>query len=281
LASRPPDRPAALRRRRNFRVVTILSLGIVLAALGIALGSGTEERTPRPTPSAPPRPEAACDAPAPPEADPRQYSSPPPQVVEKSIDYFADVDTSCGTFTIDLLEKQAPKTVNNFVFLAKEGFFDGLIFHRVEQNALVETGDPEPDPVPTEPASEPVEDDTSDGPGYTIPDELPKSNEAYVYGTVAMANDGPDTGGSMFFIVVHDPPSPDDPDNVFEKAGVRPDYTIFGRVLVDDAKPEPRGEPEPTLETIATRRLLVGDDPRIATRPSVPIYVNSIEIIER
>jgi cyclophilin family peptidyl-prolyl cis-trans isomerase len=253
---------------------------VVLIVLGVAFAGGEEEPEPPPRPEKAPKAEAACDAEAPQQADPREYDSPPPQVLENGVDYLAEVETSCGTFTIDLLEDEAPESVNNFVFLANEGFYDGLIFHRVEQNAVLETGDPEPDPVPTAPA-ESVADDTRDGPGYTIPDELPRSNEAYVYGTVAMANEGPNTGGSVFFIVIHDPPNPDDNDEGFEKAGLRPDYSIFGRVLVDDAEAEPEGEPEPTLEEIATQELLVGDDPRIATRPAIPIYVNSVEIVER
>ncbi len=275
------DRVAALRRRRNVRVATAVGALVILALLGVAFAGGGDDREPPPPPKETPTAEAACEAEAPAPADPQQYGSPPPQVLEDGVDYLAEVATSCGTFTIDLLEKEAPQTVNNFVFLAREGFFDGLIFHRVEQNAVVETGDPEPDPVPTGPAPEPLVDENIDGPGYTIPDELPGSNEAYVYGAVAMANEGPDTTGSKFFIVIHDPPNPGDPDEGFEKAGLRPDYSIFGRVLVDGAEPAPEGEPEPALEEISTSELLVGDDPRIATRPAVPIYVNSIEIIEQ
>jgi peptidylprolyl isomerase len=261
--------------------VTTIAVLAIVALLGVAFAGGDDETGPSPKPEPSPKAEAACGAEVPPEADPQQYDSPPSQVLEDGVDYLAEIETSCGAITVDLLEKEAPQTVNNFVFLANEGFFDGLIFHRVELNSVIETGDPEPDPVPTEPASEPSADDTRDDPGYTIPDELPKSNEAYVYGAVAMSNEGPGTGGSKFFIVVHDPPNPEDTDEGFEKSGVRPDYSIFGRVLVDDSEPDPEGKPEPTLEGITTRELLVGDDPRIATRPSVPIYVNSIEIVEQ
>jgi cyclophilin family peptidyl-prolyl cis-trans isomerase len=270
-----------LRRRRNVRVVTTLVLVAAVGLLGVAFAGGDETAEPPPPPEEETKAEAACDADAPPKADPQQYDSAPPQTLEDGVDYLAEVNTSCGTFTIDLLEDEAPQTVNNFVFLAREGFFDGLIFHRVEQNSVVETGDPEPDPVPTGSPTGAVDDDTLDGPGYTIPDELPRSNEAYVYGTVAMANEGPGTAGSIFFIVVHDPPNSADDDPGFEKAGLRPDYSIFGRVLVDGEEPDPEGEPDPTLEEITTRALLVGDDPRIATRPSVPIYINSVEIVEQ
>lgn len=254
---------------------------LALALIGLAFAGGDEADDPQPAGEPAPKAEAACGAEAPPEADPTQYETPPPQELEDGVDYIAEIETSCGPLTIDLLEEEAPQTVNNFVFLAREGFFDGMIFHRVEQNAVIGSGDPEPDPVPTEGPSGAVEDDTLDGPGYTIPDELPQGNEAYVFGTVAMANEGPGTAGSEFFIVVHDPPNPEDDDPGFEKAGLRPDYSIFGRLLVDGAEPDPTGEPDPTIEAITTREMLVGDDPRIATRPAVPIYINSVEIVEQ
>jgi cyclophilin family peptidyl-prolyl cis-trans isomerase len=254
---------------------------VALALIGFAFAGGDDAGEPEPAASPEPQAEAACGAEAPPEAEPGQYDAAPPQELEDGVDYVAEIETSCGPLTIDLLEDDAPQTVNNFVFLAREGFFDGMIFHRVEQNAVIESGDPEPDPVPTEGPSGAVEDDTLDGPGYTIPDELPQGNEAYVFGTVAMVNEGPGTAGSMFFIVVHDPPNSADEDPGFEKAGLRPDYSIFGRLLIDGAEPDPTGEPDPTIEAITTRELLVGDDPRIATRPSVPIYINSVEIVEQ
>jgi cyclophilin family peptidyl-prolyl cis-trans isomerase len=254
---------------------------VAIALIGFAFADNDEPEEPAPAASPEAKAEAACGADAPPEADPGQYETPPPLELEDGVDYIAEIETSCGPLTIDLLEDEAPQTVNNFVFLAREGFFDGMIFHRVEQNAVIESGDPEPDPVPTEGPTGAVEDDTLDGPGYTIPDELPQGNKAYVFGTVAMANEGPGTSGSIFFIVVHDPPNPEDQDPGFEPAGLRPDYSIFGRLLIDGIEPEPTGEPDETIEAITTREMLVGDDPRIATRPVVPIYINSVEIVEQ
>ena len=106
--------------------------------------------------------------------------------------YVAKVKTDVGTFTISLDAKNAPQTVNNFVFLAQHHFFDCVIFHRVIPTFMDQTGDPT--------------GTGSGGPGYTIPDELPAktSNPAdqYPLGSVAMANTGePHTGGSQWFIV--------------------------------------------------------------------------------
>jgi cyclophilin family peptidyl-prolyl cis-trans isomerase len=120
------------------------------------------------------------------------WSSAPANTIDPSKTYTATVKTDLGTFVIALDAKQAPQTVNNFVFLAQHHFFDCVIFLRVIPSFVDQTGDPS--------AS------GSGGPGYTIPDELPAktSNAAdqYPLGSVAMANTGqPDTGGSQWFIV--------------------------------------------------------------------------------
>jgi peptidyl-prolyl cis-trans isomerase B (cyclophilin B) len=128
------------------------------------------------------------------------------------------------------------------------------VWHRVEPNVLIETGDPTG-----------RIDDTSDGPGYAIPDELPSKGSEYVYGTVAMANAGPNTGGSRFFIVVHDPEQ-DRP------AGFPPAYSIFGRV--DEST-------FATIENIAKVPTRGGKDPAVAFQPVNPVYVKTIEVIER
>ena len=89
---------------------------------------------------------------------------------------------------IRLDPRRAPRTVNNFVFLAREGFYDGLTFHRVVRGFVIQGGDPE--------------GDGRGGPGYTFADELP--DDGYPPGSVAMANAGPGTNGSQFFIVTGD-----------------------------------------------------------------------------
>jgi len=124
-------------------------------------------------------------------------------IIDPTKSYIAVVQTTKGAFTIELLPKAAPKTVNNFVFLAREGFYDGLTFHRVLPNFVAQGGDPK--------------GDGTGGPGYTFEDE-PVTMD-YTEGTVAMANAGPNTNGSQFFICLQDLPA------------LPKNYTIFGRVV--------------------------------------------------
>ncbi|HSZ37205.1 MAG TPA: peptidylprolyl isomerase [Acidimicrobiales bacterium] len=121
-----------------------------------------------------------------------KWSKAPATSIDASKAYSATVKTDVGTFVIALDAKDAPQTVNNFVFLAQHHFFDCVIFHRVIPRFVDQTGDPT--------------GTGTGGPGYTIPDELPAkaSNSAnqYPLGSVAMANSGtPDSGGSQWFIV--------------------------------------------------------------------------------
>ncbi|MBI2984423.1 MAG: peptidylprolyl isomerase [Candidatus Kerfeldbacteria bacterium] len=121
----------------------------------------------------------------------------------------ARIVTNKGEFIIALADEQAPLAVSSFIYLAKQGFYDGLRWHRVEPGFVVQGGDPL------------TRDDDRlmwgrGGPGYTFADETVTG--AYTAGTVAMANRGPDTNGSQFFIVLADQP------------GLPKNYTIFGRV---------------------------------------------------
>jgi cyclophilin family peptidyl-prolyl cis-trans isomerase len=113
------------------------------------------------------------------------FTAPPPMTIDTSKKYTATIDTSCGKIVIDLDAKGAPKTVNNFVFLANKHFYDGLTWHRVVKDFVIQGGDPQ--------------GNGSGGPGYSFEDELPK--DGYKLGSVAMANSGPNTNGSQFFIV--------------------------------------------------------------------------------
>ena len=132
--------------------------------------------------------ETACgDNPPASASEPKPQFAAPTQVVEENQKYFARFETSCGTIVVKLLPQQAPETVNSFVFLAQQGYFDGQIFHRIDTSIDVLQGG---DPTGT----------GSGGPGYTIPDEL-TGEESYAPGVLAMANAGPDTGGSQFFFI--------------------------------------------------------------------------------
>jgi len=134
-----------------------------------------------------------------------KFSSAPPFCIDVNKTYTATVVTDAGTVTIHLLPKDAPVTVNNFVFLAGYHFYDGIVFHRVIPNFMDQSGDPT--------------GTGESGPGYAFEDELPSSAAAYATGAVAMANSGPNTNGSQFFIVVPGGGS-----------GLSPAYSVFGEV---------------------------------------------------
>ncbi len=117
----------------------------------------------------------------------KQYSSPPEMQLDSSKSYTATIDTDRGSIKVDLLEKDAPETVNNFVFLAKDGFYDGVTFHRVIPDFMVQGGDPT--------------GTGTGGPGYKFKDEQPALKIKHTGpGTLSMANAGPNTNGSQFFI---------------------------------------------------------------------------------
>jgi cyclophilin family peptidyl-prolyl cis-trans isomerase len=115
----------------------------------------------------------------------RKYDVAPEMVIDTAKSYVAKFETSQGDFAVDLYTKDAPKTVNNFVFLARNRFYDGLSFHRVINDFMIQGGDPNGD-------------GTRD-PGYKFDDEF--NSHKLVRGTLAMANSGANTNGSQFFIV--------------------------------------------------------------------------------
>jgi peptidyl-prolyl cis-trans isomerase B (cyclophilin B) len=122
-------------------------------------------------------------------ADKKQYEKPPEMKIDPNKTYTATMETSQGPIALDLFAKEAPKTVNNFVFLAKEGFYDGLTFHRVIPDFMAQGGDPT--------------GTGSGGPGYEFEDEVDAEKNPHKFdkpGYLAMANAGPNTNGSQFFI---------------------------------------------------------------------------------
>ncbi|HZT08291.1 MAG TPA: peptidylprolyl isomerase [Chloroflexota bacterium] len=131
-----------------------------------------------------------------------QWSSPPEMELDPARHYSATIATTLGDIQIALLTDDAPKTVNNFVFLARQGFYENVKFHRIIKGFMIQTGDPT--------------GTGSGGPGYRFADEPVK--RAYDPGIVAMANAGPNTNGSQFFIVQG------------TRANLPPNYTIFGQV---------------------------------------------------
>jgi cyclophilin family peptidyl-prolyl cis-trans isomerase len=115
----------------------------------------------------------------------KSYAQPFNMQLADGVNYRAELTTTMGVIKIDLFEKDAPKTVNNFVSLAKDGFYDGLIFHRVIEDFMIQGGDPLGVGM--------------GGPGYQFEDEF--NSQKLVKGSLAMANSGPNTNGSQFFIV--------------------------------------------------------------------------------
>ena len=120
------------------------------------------------------------------EAMSKQYSAPPPMAIDTNKKYSATFETSKGNIVVDLFPKEAPKTVNNFVFLAREGFYDGTVFHRVIPDFMIQGGDPE--------------GSGRGGPGYKFEDETKNNPHKHKVGSLSMANAGPNTNGSQFFI---------------------------------------------------------------------------------
>ncbi|UVI27696.1 peptidylprolyl isomerase [Paenibacillus spongiae] len=175
---------------------------VAAAALVVLAGCGTKPATDSAGGSTPSNTTAGSGA-----ADgQKSWSKMPEMAIDKTKSYLAHFKTSKGDFTAELYAKDAPLTVNSFVFLAKEKFYEGIKFHRVIETFMVQTGDPK--------------GNGTGGPGYTVPDEL---NNGHIYeeGTLAMANAGPDTNGSQFFVVT----GPD-----FQHLNAKPDYTVFGKV---------------------------------------------------
>jgi peptidyl-prolyl cis-trans isomerase B (cyclophilin B) len=116
----------------------------------------------------------------------KQYSTPPAMSIDPSKKYVATFETSRGTIVADLFAKDAPKTVNNFVFLARDGYYDGTVFHRVISNFMIQGGDPTAT--------------GRGGPGYKFEDETKGNPHKHQPGSLSMANSGPNTNGSQFFI---------------------------------------------------------------------------------
>lgn len=116
----------------------------------------------------------------------KQWSKPPEMQIDPTKKYKAHMETDKGTMVIELFADKAPRTVNNFVFLAREGFYEGIMFHRVISNFMVQGGDPT--------------GRGSGGPGYKFEDEFHPSLKHDKQGILSMANAGPNTNGSQFFI---------------------------------------------------------------------------------
>ncbi len=168
--------------------------------------AGTASKTPASSPLAnqTTQPPAAATAPT---GGTMKWNTPPAMTIDTAKDYKATIKTNKGDIVIQLFAKDSPKTANNFIFLARQGFYDGVKFHRVIKGFMIQTGDPQ--------------GTGAGGPGYKFVDELP-TKFSYDPGIVAMANAGPNTNGSQFFICSG--PQAKNLDSY-------PNYTQFGRVI--------------------------------------------------
>ena len=135
----------------------------------------------------------------------KQYDVPPPMVIDPAKRYLATIGTDQGDIIVELFADKAPITVNNFVFLAREGYYDGVTFHRVIKGFMAQGGDPT--------------GSGSGGPGYRFGDEFHPALKHDQPGILSMANAGPGTNGSQFFITYRDTPHLDGK------------HTVFGRVV--------------------------------------------------
>jgi len=135
----------------------------------------------------------------------KQWKTPPEMTIDPKKKYFVTLETDRGTIELQLFPEHAPKTVNNFVFLAREGFYDGVSFHRVISNFMIQGGDPT--------------GTGTGGPGYKFEDETSKNPLKHETGVISMANAGANTNGSQFF-VTHSP-----------QPHLNGKHTVFGKVL--------------------------------------------------
>ena len=145
-------------------------ISIAVLAVGTLFLASCASQAPEPTPS--------------PTVKPKTYSAPPAMVIDTNKEYTATIETEHGNMVLELFASDVPNTVNNFVFLANDGFYDGVTFHRVVPGFVAQGGDPT---------------GTGKGdPGYSFADEF--SEHTHLTGALSMANAGPDTNGCQFFI---------------------------------------------------------------------------------
>ena len=175
-----------------------------------------------------------------------ESSNLPFEMVDQNKSFTAVLNTNKGSMTFELFASESPVTVSNFVALSNAGFYDNVIFHRIIQGFMIQSGDPT--------------GTGRGGPDYRFGDELtntqPPLDRKYVRGTLAMANAGPNTNGSQFFIVHADAPLP-------------PNYTIFG-ILSDGSD---------TLDAIASTSVTTGESGETSS-PTEEIIIQSINITE-
>jgi cyclophilin family peptidyl-prolyl cis-trans isomerase len=175
---------------------------------------------------------------------PKTWDTAPSMQIDSAKKYTADIETTLGIFKVELLAAESPGAVNNFVFLAKQKFYDGTIFHRIIKTFMIQGGDPT--------------GTGCGGPGYQFADELPVKH-SYDVGMVAMANSGPNTNGSQFFVCTG-------ADSKYLDR--QPNYTQFGKVVAG----------MDVVQKIASVSVAYSNGEM--SKPQTPPMINSITIIE-
>lgn len=202
------------------RVLIPLLLTVVLLSAGCG-GQGTVPAEPTPTPT----------------PTPKSYTQPPPMVIDTAKQYTATIETEKGNLVLELFAADVPVTVNNFVFLARDGFYDGSMFHRVIPGFVAQGGD-----------------STGKGtltPGYYIPNEI--TEHTHVAGALSMANAGADKNGCQFFITYKDEPALDGGYSVFGQL-------IEGMDVLEQLTPrDPFADPPPDYDGDTIIRITIDE----------------------
>jgi peptidyl-prolyl cis-trans isomerase B (cyclophilin B) len=246
------ERRMAERRRRRRQRIAAGVVGGLVAVAGIGFGvmaflnreENTEvDQTAKPEETVSPKAlgGVACGAEVPPDAGTKKpkFKKPPEMQIDLNKSYRVAMTTSCGEISLELFDDKSPKTVNSFLFLVKKGFYDGLTFHRIVKDFVVQGGDPE---------------GTGMGdPGYKFEDEVDNGLKFDQVGLLAMANSGPNTNGSQFFITTG------------EASHLNGKHTIFGKVIGG-------------MEVVDALNALEADQ---NGKPTQTAYIESVTIIEK
>jgi cyclophilin family peptidyl-prolyl cis-trans isomerase len=244
-ARREAERRRASRKELRRRVVIALGIGLGLAVAFLVLGTFGNRPPSLPAAFLMFRDQAtACGAqpPSPPEPA-ATFGQPEDQGLAAEATVVATITTSCGDITVQLNQADFPLTANSFVFLARNDFYDGLVFHRILPGFVAQGGDPKAD--------------GTGGPGYSIADEFPAEDFAYQPGVVAMANRGAGTTGSQFFVVLGD-----------DASALGNTFSVLGQVIAG----------EETLQRIESVPTAVQSGSAERSRPLETVYIEDVVI---
>jgi len=243
-AKREAERKRESRKELGRRLLTALVFGVIVVGVFALGGFFTGDSTDVPGSYEDYRAqETACGAERPPSEQVVTFDSPDDMGIDATSDVTATVATSCGEFVIDLNNGNAPETVNSFVFLASEGFYDGQVVHRIAQDFVFQTGDPDAD--------------GTGGPGYLVADEFPDEGFVYEEGVVAMQSRGARSTGSQFWVVTG-------PDGRF----LTNQFNVLGTVISG----------QETIDRIMDVATATAPGSVEQSRPLETVYVESITV---